>query len=141
MYVVDANVLLYAVNSQADHHKEAAAWLRKALPGDRPVGFAWVALLAFLRISTHRSLLDRPISAEQALDVVDSWLASPAAVVLSPTGRHLGILRGLLQQAGSGGNLVSDAHLAAVATEHGATVVTFDRDFARFPGLLVNQLG
>jgi toxin-antitoxin system PIN domain toxin len=141
VFLLDANVLLYAANSEAEHHKASATWLRKALNGDRPVGFAWVVLLAFLRISTHRSMLDRPITSEQALDLVDDWLGAPASVVLSPTGRHLGVLRGLLLEAGSGGNLVNDAHLAAVAAEHGATVVTFDRDFARFPGVLLHRPG
>ena len=135
MLVVDANVLLCAVNSAARDHAAAQRWLSRSLAGGEAVGFAWVVLLAFLRVGTHRAVLPRPLDPGAAGRVLERWLASPAAVLVEPTARHLALLRGLLARAGTAGNLVSDAHLAALALEHGATVVSFDRDFGRFEGL------
>jgi toxin-antitoxin system PIN domain toxin len=133
--LVDANVLLYAVNPATTHHKAARAWLDDALDGHEPVGLAWTTLLAFIRISTSPAIFDRPLDARVACDVVRGWLARPAALVVEPTTRHIDVLAGLLAEAGTAGNLVGDAHVAALAVEHGATVVTFDADFARFAGV------
>ena len=135
MIAVDANVLLYAVNRDDSNHQPARRWLESRLAGSEPVGFAWVVLLAFIRIATHPQVFPAPLSAGEATRMVEEWLSQPSAVVLTPTGRHLGILSGLLAQAGSGGNLVSDAHLATLALEHGAGIASFDRDFLRFPGI------
>jgi toxin-antitoxin system PIN domain toxin len=132
---VDANILLYAVNSAADRHREARSWLDGALSDGVTVGFSWVVLLAFLRLSTKVSLFPRPLPVDGALDRVRAWLAHPASVVIQPTPRHLDVLAGLVSATGTGGNLTSDAHLAALAVEHRATVVTYDRDFGRFPGV------
>jgi uncharacterized protein len=139
--LVDANVLLYAVNERAREHATARDWLLEALGGGEAVAFAWTVLLAFLRLSTHPGLFARPLSAVQAAEVVERWLQSPSVVTIEPTRRHLPLLRGLLERAGTGGNLVGDAHLAALALEHGATVVSFDRDFARFEGLTLRRPG
>jgi uncharacterized protein len=109
------------------------------LDGNEPIAFAWTVVLAFLRLSTHPSVFPRPLSFEQAADVAEFWLNEPAAVVLEPTRRHLPLLRGLLEGARGAGNLVNDAHLAALALEHGATVVSFDRDFARFEGVRLHR--
>jgi len=130
--IVDANVLLYAVNRQSIEHKAAHRWLTTALSENEVVGLPWVSLLAFVRLSTSRRIFPSPLSPADALTVVESWLAQPAAVTIEPTTRHLSVLRGLLDQAGTAGNLTTDAHIAALAIEHGATVVTFDRDFERF---------
>jgi toxin-antitoxin system PIN domain toxin len=135
VFLVDANVLLYAVNERAREHATARDWLRGALVGREPVAFAWTVMLAFLRLSTHPAVFPRPLSAREAADVVERWLACPAALTIEPTRRHLSLLRGLLEGAGTAGNLVSDAHLAALALEHGASVVSFDRDFGRFDGV------
>lgn len=135
MQLADANVLLYAVNEQSREHARTREWLEEALNGREAVAFAWTVTLAFLRLSTHPSVFANPLTAAQAAGVVEQWLDSPAAVVVEPTRRHLPLLRGLLRQSGTGGNLINDAHLAALALEHGATVVSFDRDFARFEGL------
>ena len=135
MRLVDANVLLYAVNASADHHARSKAWLDGALAGREPVAFSWTVLLAFLRIATHPAILPRPISAADAMAVVRAWLAQPAAVVLEPTHRHVDVLAGLLAEAGTAANLVNDAHLAALAIEHDAVLVSFDADFGRFAGL------
>jgi uncharacterized protein len=135
MKAVDANVLLYAVNRRAPHHAVARDWLDAALNGPETVGFAWVVVLAFIRLSTNPGVSPRPISPDRACELVSDWLAQPAAVVVEPTDRHLPILRGLLQSAGTAANLVPDAHLASLAIEHDADVVSFDTDFARFDGL------
>jgi len=133
--LVDANVLVYAVNERARDHEIARAWLAAALGGGEGVGFAWFALIAFLRVITHPAALARPLAIERAGELLEVWLEAPPAVVVEPTRRHLALLRGLLERAGTGGNLTNDAHLAALALEHGATIVSFDRDFGRFAGV------
>jgi toxin-antitoxin system PIN domain toxin len=133
--VVDANVLLYAVDRASMHHDRSRTWLDASLSGAEAVGFAWVALLAFVRIGTNPSILTSPMSAGEALGQVEAWLAAPAAVVAQPTARHASILRGLLLDSGTAGNLTNDAHLAALAVEHGADIVSFSRDSARFAGV------
>lgn len=135
MKLVDANVLLYSVNEDAVHHVASRQWLDDALSGAAPVGFDWVALLAFVRIATHRAIFTNPMSHDDAMAQVRDWLASPSAQVLSPTARHTDVLDSLLRQVNVGGNLVNDAHLAALAIEHTADLVSFDRDFDRFPGV------
>ena len=135
MRVVDANVLLYATNEDAPNHERARRWLSKALAGHEAVGFAWPVLLAFIRLATHPAATRLPLSAETAIRTVGIWLAQPSAVIVEPTTRHLDVLGGLLAEAGTAGNLVGDAHLAAIAVELGATLVSFDRDFGRFAGL------
>jgi toxin-antitoxin system PIN domain toxin len=135
MKLIDANVLLYAVNKNAPHHDHARTWLDRALSGSEAVGFAWVVVLAFLRLSTRADLFRRPLAFEEAAGVVEAWLSAPPAVVAQPTTRHLELLRGLLQTTGAAANLVNDAHLAALALEHDASVVSYDRDFGRFGGV------
>lgn len=135
MKVVDANVLLYAVNQDSKRHAEARSWLDTALSGSDTVGFCWQVLLAFTRIATLPGVFPSPLTHEQALDVVDSLLASPAAVLLEPGVGHTRSLRQLLADAGGAGNLVNDAHIAALAIENRATVVTYDNDFDRFDGV------
>ena len=135
MILLDANVLLYAANADAPDHDVARDWLEAALNGAEPIGFAWVVLLAFLRIATRPGLFPTPLTSEQAFALVDDWLSAGPATVVHPTARHSAVLRGLLLRAGTAGNLVSDAHLAGVAVEYGATVCSFDRDFGRFDGV------
>ncbi len=132
MKIVDANVLLYAANRAAAQHKSAERWLTAALSGTEAIALPWVCLLAFIRISTNPRITPRPLTTQQAFTLVESWLSRPVAVIPEPTARHLSILKGLLDMAGTAGNLTTDAHLAALATEHGATIATFDRDFERF---------
>lgn len=135
MLLVDANVLLHAVNESAREHARARDWLRDVLGGGEAVAFAWTVLLAFLRLATHPAVFARPLTSEQAAAIVERWLGTPAAMTLDPSPRHLALLRGLLAETGAAGNLVTDAHLATLALEHSATVVSFDRDFGRFRGL------
>lgn len=141
MKLVDTNLLLYAVDDTSPHHEAARAWLEQQLSGTETVGFAWNALLGFIRLTTNPRIFTSPLTVEQALGRVEAWLAQPCAAVLAPTRRHAAVLRDLLAPLGTAGNLTSDAHLAALAREHGAQVCSTDGDFARFPGIeLVNPL-
>ncbi|MBV8402863.1 MAG: PIN domain-containing protein [Gammaproteobacteria bacterium] len=133
MILPDANTLLYAVNTAAPGHRSALQALEEGFLAPRGVGFAWSALLAFVRLSTRAGIFPRALSVENALHVVTHWLDHPNAQVLHPGDRHAEVLGRLLRAAGTAGNLTSDAHLAALAVEHNARIVSFDRDFARFP--------
>ena len=135
MKLVDANLLLYAVNEDAPLHAQARSWLSEVLAGSETVGFAWVVLLAFLRVSTRHAVFPRPLTAEASLDLMETWLSQPCATVIQPGEKHLYILRDLLGHLGAGGNLISDAHLGALAIEYGAELCSADSDFGRFPGL------
>ena len=135
MKLVDANVLLYAVNSDADHHERSRRWLDESLSGEDTVAFAWIALLSFVRLATREGLFPHPLSMDGAMDRVDSWLSAPSAVVLEPTIEHGRVLRSLLAPLTTAGNLVNDAHLAALAVEHKCDIVSFDSDFSRFAGV------
>lgn len=133
--IPDANVLLYAVNEDAPQHAQAHGWLDRALSGQATVGFAWVVLLAFVRLSTRVGLFPNPLPVDAALGVVRGWLGQPSAVVLEPGPRHVETLASLLGPLGAGGNLTNDAHLAALAVVHRGQVVSYDVDFARFAGV------
>lgn len=135
MRLPDANVLLYALNTEAQHHEPARAWLESALNGAETVGFAWNVLLGVVRIGTSPSAFAEPLTADEAIAIVQGWLNTETTTIVHPTPRHAEILGDLLAAAGTAGNLTSDAHLAALAIEHGATIVSTDHDFARFPGV------
>lgn len=135
MIVVDANVLICAIDEDSSHHREAKAWLEGALSGREVIGLAWVVALAFLRLTTRTGISPKPLSIEVALDVLSEWLDHPNISILQPGLQHAHILRTLLLRTGAGGNLTTDAHLAALALEHGAQLCSFDHDFARFTGL------
>ena len=135
MIVVDANLLLYAYDASSAAHDAARAWLEETLSSSDPVGLPWATLLAFLRISTNPRALTRPLSMAEASAIVDAWLSQPCVTIAEPGERHWEVLAGLLAAGQVRGPLVSDAHLAALAIEHGATLATTDRDFARFDGL------
>lgn len=135
MILVDANLLIYSVNSAAPQHVVARSWLDTCLDGSERVGLPWTSLLAFLRIVTNPRVFQRPLSMADAWDQVDAWLGSGPAWVPAPTERHPAILARLLAVPGAHGNLVPDAHLAALAIEHGLELNSTDGDFARFAGL------
>ena len=135
MRIVDANVLLYAVNSSAEHHDASRRWLDGALSGADIVGLAWVPLLAFVRLATKHGLFPSPMEPQDAMAQVRDWCSAPSAVVVNPTARHADVLSDLVLRVGAGGNLVNDAHLAALAIEHRARIVTYDSDFGRFDGV------
>jgi uncharacterized protein len=133
--ILDVNILIYAVNQDAPLHSRAKSWLETTISGKETIGISWTVLLAFLRLTTRPGLFRNPISVDAAFDVLDSWLEQPSVTLLDPGPRHRIILREILAPMGSGGNLTSDAHLAALALEHRAELCSSDHDFLRFPGL------
>ena len=130
--LVDANILVFAVNTAAPEHARATEWLEANLNGDRRVGLPWESLTAFVRLVTHARSFPRPLAPGDAWDIVDAWLAAPVAWIPAPTERHAAVLGDLVRRYRLSGNLVPDAHLAAIAIEHGAEVISADTDFARF---------
>lgn len=135
MILIDANLLLYAVNLDSPRHSAARAWLEQALSGNETVGLPWIVLLAFLRIATNGRVFEHPLSPESACAYVEEWLNLPIVTTVAPGNGHWPILHNLLVTTGTGGNLTSDAHIAALALERGSTVYSTDNDFKRFPGL------
>jgi toxin-antitoxin system PIN domain toxin len=130
--LVDANVLLYAVDRKSPFHQAALDWLTEQLNGPRRVGLPWQALVAFIRISTHPRASATPLDPREALGYVEDWLAPDVAWIPTPGEQHAVLLADLVDRYQLRGNLVSDAHLAALAIEHGLTLFSADTDFARF---------
>lgn len=135
MIVVDVNLLIYAIDESAPKHHQALAWWRSALSGKEVVGLPWSTMLAFVRLTTNPRIFARPLVADEAFALLEGWMSRPHVVPVEPTSRHLAMIRGLLAGLGTAGNLVTDAHLAALALENGATLCSADADFTRFPGL------
>lgn len=133
--IIDANVLIYASDENATHFAEASSWLDGALRGTERVGFPWICLLAFQRITTNPALFAMPLTPSRASDYIENWLKHPNSWVPQPGPQHASILRTLTVDSGARGTLVTDAHLAALAIEHGTSICSFDSDFARFQGL------
>lgn len=142
MILPDVNLFLYAVDRTSPRHAAAKAWVESVLSAPETVALPWSVLTAFVRLSTHAAVFDQPLTVEQAFDLIDGWLAQPSVIVVHPGDRHHVVMRELLEPLGTAGNLVQDAHLAALAREHGATLASSDHDFARFAGLRwVDPLG
>ncbi len=135
MILVDANLLIYAHHQAADFHSRARAWFEAALRGNEGVGIAWMTILAFLRITTNRHIFTHALSMPEAEQIVAQWMTHPSVSIVPAGDRHWEILSRMLLEGQARSDLVSDAHLAALAIEYGAVVCTTDRDFARFPGL------
>jgi toxin-antitoxin system PIN domain toxin len=135
MMLIDANLLLYAYHPKAEQHEASRRWLETTLSGSGLVGFAWLSIWAFIRIATNPRVFELPLVMAEAEAAVSSWLTQPVARILEPGERHWEILQSLARQGQTTGPLVMDAALAAIAIEHGATLQTTDRDFARFPDL------
>jgi len=133
--VPDANLLIYAYDSTAPAHRRARAWWESALSGQEPVGIPWIVVLAFVRLMTHPTLSDNPMTAAQARERVEEWLRCDHVRLLSPEPTTLNRFFDLLLAVGTAGNLCTDALIAALAEEHGGTVYSNDADFARFPGI------
>jgi uncharacterized protein len=131
----DIYLLLHAYNSHSPVHETARKWWEARMTEDSPVHLPWVVILGFLRLATHRQIAANPLAVSAACDIVESWLTRPQVSVLHPGERHPAILFGFLRSTGVGGNLITDAHLAALAVEHDLQICTTDTDFARFPGL------
>lgn len=135
MILVDVNLLMYATNTHASQHGAAREWLDRQLTDANRVGLPWASLLAFLRMSTNARIVARALTMAAAWQQVSQWLQREPAWIPQPTERHAEVLGKLLAEPGVHGNLVSDAHLAALAIEHGLTLCSTDGDFARFSEL------
>jgi hypothetical protein len=135
MKIVDLNILLYAVNRDAQHHRTVRRWWEATLGGEEPVGLCWTVLLGFLRLATNPKVFPKPLDIEEALDRVNVWLSHPNTKLVVETDEHWTMLQTLLRAARTAGNLTSDAHLAALALEYGAVLASCDADFSRFPYL------
>lgn len=133
--LVDVNVLIYAIDIDARHHEIANRWLIEALSGTDSILFPLLTLIGFQRITTSRSAMTSPLSVDAATDYVERWLSVPNASIPQPDARHFARVQRLLNETGTGGNLVNDAHLAALAQQHDVDVISFDNDFSRFSGV------
>ncbi len=132
MKLVDLNVLLYTVDRQSPQHARAEEWLRNALAGGEPVGFAWIVVLGFLRLATNARVFASALTPEQAIIEIDRLLAHPNVRLVSESSQHWSLISDLLRETGTAGDLTTDAHLAAIAIATGATIASGDTDFARF---------
>ena len=135
MILVDANLLIYAHVQSFPQHARARAWLDARLNGSAQVGLPWPSLLGFLRLVTNRRVFERPASIADAWQQVNAWLDCDVAWVPQPTDEHREVLGRLLAKVNVAANLIPDAHVAALAIEHGLTLCSTDGDFARFPDL------
>jgi uncharacterized protein len=135
--LIDANILLYAYDTASLDHQAARRWLEKTLSSSEPVGLAWVTLLAFLRISTNARARKDPFTIAEAVAIVSQWLDRSMVSIVQPGERHWEILKEMLCEGQATSRMVTDAHLAGLAIEQGATLCSTDRDFTRFPGLRV----
>ncbi|MCL1907729.1 MAG: type II toxin-antitoxin system VapC family toxin [Propionibacteriaceae bacterium] len=139
MKLVDTNVLVHIANTESPFHVGSRRWLEESLSKREPIGFAWLALVGFVRVSMNPKIMKSPLSSNQALVFLDAWLNAPSAHILNPGPRHSEYFSEALLSAQGSPNLTNDAHLAALAREHKATVVTFDTDFGKFPGVRWEQ--
>jgi hypothetical protein len=133
--LVDANILVYATDPRAEHHEQARSWLDGQLSGDSRVGLPWESLLAYMRLVTNPRVFERPQALKVAWRHVEDWLDCECVWVPVPGASHRSILARLLRDLGGGPKLIPDAHLAALAIEHGLALCSNDGDFARFKGL------
>ena len=135
MKLLDANLLLYAHTEDLPQHAATRAWIERCFADGDVFGLAWPAVVAFLRLCTQKGVLLRPSTIEAATAMIDGWFASPQVTLVAPGPRHWSLLRHLLAAGQGTGNLVPDAHLAALALELDATLCTNDHGIARFPGV------
>ncbi|MES2596427.1 MAG: TA system VapC family ribonuclease toxin [Verrucomicrobiota bacterium] len=135
MFAVDVNLLIYAVNADAAEHEVVRSWLETEINAGTSIGVPWIALLGFIRLSINPKVLGQPLTLDQALHQVHDWLSLPNVFVLEPGIDHLSHFTAACQSVKAGPNLITDAHLAAIVMEHGATMASCDTDFGRFPGL------
>ena len=135
MILPDLNLLVHAYNRESPVHEASRAWWEALMNDPRPIGLAWAVILGFIRISTHRQIFSNPLPVATACGHARAWLGQPQVTILHPGSRHAQIVFGLLEELGAGGNLTTDAHLAALAIEHQAELHTTDTDFVRMSGL------
>src|SRR5271157_1228526 len=135
MILPDVNVLVHAHNADSAVHEMARRWWDACLSGTEGVGLAWAAMLGFVRITTNRKIVERPLAVPDVMERLEQWLALPHVQVAQPSDSHFARLRAELERIGAAGNLTTDAHLAVLAMERGYVLYSTDADFARFPGL------
>ena len=135
MIIPDINLLLYAHDRAAALHGHSARWWSALMEDGEAIALPWAVIMAFVRMTTARAVMKAPLSPVEAIDIVESWLEQPHVQILEPGPRHLAILRQLFTAVGVGGNLTTDAHLAAMAIENQGEIHSNDNDFGRFPGL------
>jgi uncharacterized protein len=135
MILTDANLLIYAYNELSPEHKAARTWLQETLSTAEPLAFSWLAIMAFVRVTTNRKIFARPYTTDEAFDVVANWLSAPGSLILAPGDEHLSIVRRLAHDSGVYGATLTDAHVAALAIEHGVILATTDSDFGQFASL------
>ncbi|MBN2321511.1 MAG: type II toxin-antitoxin system VapC family toxin [Acidobacteria bacterium] len=135
MILIDTNILLYAEDSLHPRNEQVRNWWDDRLSGTDAVCLCWTVLSAFIRIATNPRVFECPLSMEQALARVQSWLDQPCTRIVRPTEQHWSIFQQMLNDGQAAANLVADAHLAALAIEHGCELISTDSDFARFPKL------
>lgn len=141
MIIVDANILIYAYNSSMPQHAAARAWLENAFAGEEAIRFPWTVILAFLRLTTSGRVMPHPVSISRVAEIVDEWLSLPHVDILEAGSDHWKTLLTVVRESQSNGDIIMDAHLAALAIAHEATICTADRDFERFEGVkLLNPL-
>jgi uncharacterized protein len=133
--VLDANLLLYAYDSESDKHAEARAWVEQTFSSENPVGLPWQTVSAFMRIVTNPRLSGRRFTAVEVVEIVDEWVNQPNVRLLGPGEQHWSLLRQMMIDGQARGPLVTDAQLAALTIEYGGVLHTTDRDFGRFPGV------
>ena len=135
MIVPDINLLIYAYNAGSRFHQPARDWWEDCLSGDAVIGLAWVTIMGFVRITTSPKAFAKPLPVRVATSLVVTWIEQPNVQIIHPGKRHAELFLGFLNSLGTGGNLTTDAHLAALAVEYQAELHTSDTDFARFSGL------
>lgn len=135
MIIPDTNLLIYAYNPHTPRHDTASRWWEGLVDGDERIGIPWIVAAGFIRLMTSRAVLTLPATLGEAVDAVDEWFSYPHVMPLNPGARHMTFLRQALLAAGVGGNLTTDAHIAALAMEYQAEVHSGDNDFGRFSGL------
>lgn len=135
MILTDANLLIFAYNEHSPEFDSARAWLTKCLSSSKPFAFSWLSIMAFVRVTTNKKLFIKPYSTKEAFEVVENWLSAPGSLILAPGDEHLSIVKRLATESGIYGTGLTDAHVAALAIEHGVTLASSDSDFAKFTGL------
>jgi toxin-antitoxin system PIN domain toxin len=135
MVLVDVNLLIHAIHSASPDHAAAKTWLDDRLQSGEPLGLPWAVLVGFVRITTNPRITSHPFTLDESLQQIRDWLETPGVQILHPTAEHERHFADLCRAAGAVGNLVTDAHLAALAIEHDCELGSNDTDFSRFPGL------
>lgn len=135
MKIIDLNILLYAINPSVEHHQVVHSWWESALNGEEGLGLTWLVLSGFVRITTNPRIFPKPLVIDHALLKIDNWLRHDNITLIQETKDHWTIFRELVENSGAAGNLTTDAHLAAIAISHGATLISCDSDFSRFKSI------